>query len=329
MKTDDSVSRREFFKTAGFAAAAAASGCVSGTRNSSGSGRAPGASSFAYGKNDKLRITLPGLAEDVRVFVIGDSHLNLSDSRDDAYAGFYRRMSSNPCDTQTFENFLATVKKEKPDLLLLAGDIMSFPSLANVEYLKARLDETQTEWFYVSGNHDWHFEGVPGSDMAQREEWIAKRMLPLYQGRDPLMSSRLVKGVRFVAIDNSVYHVTGRQLDFWNAEAAKGDPIVLFMHIPLYVEGWGLFTCGNPQWGAAVDPYWEIERREKWAESLMPSTFAFREAVLSTPNLAAVFSGHIHHTMSAVENGKFMISVQDNRKGMYVDVRFTGAGRKG
>ena len=41
----------------------------------------------------------------------------------------------------------------------------------------------------------------------------------------------------------------------------------------------------------------EIERRERWAERLMPSTYEFREAVLDTPNLVGVFTGHKHKLM--------------------------------
>jgi hypothetical protein len=138
------------------------------------------------------------------------------------------------------------------------------------------------------------------------------------------MSSRLIKGIRFVAIDNSIYHVTQKQLDFWKQEAAKGDPIVLFMHIPLWQEGWkNVFTCGCPDWGSANDPYWEIERREKWAEKQSPSTFAFRETVLSTPNLAGVMTGHIHIFLTGSENGKYMFTTPANRNGKYLDVVFS------
>jgi hypothetical protein len=98
------------------------------------------------------------------------------------------------------------------------------------------------------------------------------------------------------------------------------------MHIPLWQEGWkNVFTCGCPDWGSANDPYWEIERREKWAEKQSPSTFAFRQAVLSTPNLAGVMTGHLHTLYASSEKGKFLFTVPANRKGDFFDVTFTGA----
>ena len=313
------ISRRSFFGAAGMAAAGVAMPAAAQCRTS-------GATSFAYGPNGQLRITVPGLAQDVRVFVVGDTHFGRHDARDDAYADNYARMARGMDPAKGFAATFEKAKREKPDIMLLAGDIISFPTLANVEYVKSQLDACGVDWYYVAGNHDWHFEGVPGSDEAQRAEWAPKRLAPLYRGLDPFMSSRVVKGVRFVAIDNSIYHVSESQLAFWKAEAAKGDPMVLFMHIPLWLDGWGragLFTCGNPGWGAATDPYWEIERREKWAERQSPSTFAFRDAVLSTPNLVAVMTGHIHTLLAGCERGKYMFTTPTNRKGDFLDVRLT------
>lgn len=315
------LSRRSFLGATGFTAAGSVlPGCASFP--------AHGACSFAYGPNGRMNLAVPGLREDARVFVIADSHFVMHDQRDDAYAGCYARMAgaSNQDPTQPFAATLAKAKKEKCDLILLAGDILSFPTLANVEHVRRELDACGIDWYYVAGNHDWHFEGTPGSSEQLRAEWATKRLAPLYRGLDPFMSSRLVKGIRFVAIDNSIYHISEQQLEFWKAEAAKGDPMVLFMHIPLWAEGWGRignYMSGSPGWGAAIDPFWQIERREKWAERQSPSTFAFREAVISTPNLVAVFSGHIHTFLAGCDCGKYLFTAPLNRNGDFLNVHFT------
>lgn len=267
-----------------------------------------------------VRIPCPGVQGSLRAWVIGDTHFALRDARDDAYADYYRRMGQWCPKKEPFEKMLAKAQAEKPDVLLLVGDIISFPTLANIEYVKGRLDGCGVPWFYVAGNHDWHFEGVPGSDIAQRAEWTKRRLTPLYQGADPLMASRVVKGVRIVAIDNSVYHVLPEQVAFWKAEAAKGDPIALMMHIPFWHPGWSVCTCACPTWGAATDPYPDIERRERWAERLLPSTFEFRDAVYSTPNLVGVFTGHEHCLQFACEAGQNFFTVPSNRNGDFLKV---------
>ena len=309
------LNRLDFLKGLSLSSLAAATGCVSA------SGGDAFDKPFSLSRPGVLHVPFPGVAEDVRIWVVGDTHFALHDARDEAWSGHYRRMAQWPAAKEPFERMLARAAKERPDLLLLVGDNISFPTLANIEYLKAKLDGCGVPWMYVAGNHDWHFEGDSGSDIEQRARWTSARLGPLYQGADPLMASRVVKGIRVVTIDNSVYHVLPEQVEFWKQEAAKGDPVVLAMHIPFWQPGFDGGTCCAPGWGAATDRYWEIERRERWAERLMPSTFAFRDAVLSTPNLVGVFAGHIHVFQSARAHGQNLFTVPANGKGDFLDVR--------
>lgn len=307
------MNRREFLKRAAWTLPLAAGGCVSNVRAAS-------SKTFSLGCGGQLRLPVFGMGERLRFFVAGDTHLALHDGRDDAYAENYRRMAEFAGSREAFLKMLSEAKSKQVDLLCLVGDIISFPTLANIEFVEKALKESGLEWIYIAGNHDWHFEGVAGSDEVQRAEWT-KRLASLYRGANPLCASKVVKGVRFIAIDNSIYHVSEDQLAFWKSETAKGDPVVLLMHVPLWTEGWNFFTCGCPEWGTAVDPYWQIERREKWAERQSPSTFAFRESVLATPNLVAVFTGHQHQLMAAKRpENQLLFSVPANGSGARLEV---------
>ena len=318
------MKRREFINGAVFATLAAASGCSRADGEERRS--VNGATGYSLDAAGTLCITVPGVRENVRVFHVTDTHLPLHDSRDDAYARNYARMAGGGASKATFSQMLAKAKSVQADLVVLTGDIISFPTLANVEFAAEELRKSGLDWIYTAGNHDWHFEGVPGSDAAQREEWIPKRLLPLYGADvDPLAYSKVVKGIRFVAIDNSIYHVTERQLAFWRSEIAKGDPTVLLMHIPLWMDGFEICTCGNPNWGAAADLIWQIERREKWAERQSAESFALRSNVLEAPNLIAVLTGHIHRWMSASHNGRLMFSAPHGKDGFACDIRIAPA----
>ena len=310
------ISRRDFIgATAAFAAAA---GCT-GPRCSIGKTNRP----FSLDGRCTLRMPVQGLKESVNFLVVGDTHFNFHDGRDDAYADNYKRMARSPAPRDALAKAMKRAREVQTDIVLLVGDIISFPTLANIDHLRAELDRCGLPWLYVAGNHDWHFEGDSGSDIEQRARWTESRLKPFYQGENPIMYSRMVKGVRMVMIDNSVYHVLPEQLAFWKQEAAKGDPIALFMHIPLWLEGWNITTCGHPDWGAATDPYWEIERRARWAEKLMPSTYAFREAVINTPNLVGVFTGHKHKLMVGQSRNALFFSVPWNHDGSCMDVRLS------
>ena len=321
MKTN----RRDFIGASlAFAAVAGCSAPRCGGERKCGTGRP-----FSFDSHCTLRMPMPGLKEPVNFFVIGDTHFGFHDARDDAYADNYKRMAKWPAPKDALAKALDRAKKAQADVVVLVGDIISFPTLANLDHLRGELDRAGVPWLYVAGNHDWHFEGDSGSDLEQRARWTERRLKPLYQGGNPIMYSRMVKGVRMVMIDNSAYHVLPEQLAFWKQEAAKGDPIALFMHIPLWVEGWSVTTCGNPKWGAATDPYWEIERRERWAERLMPSTYEFREAVFNTPNLVGVFTGHIHSLLVGQAGQALLFSVPTNRTGACMEVRLSLASPTG
>ena len=313
-------SRRNFM----VASLAALGGCKLGEGHDA-CGRAYPAD-FAYGpQKGKLLLKVKGIRESVRLCVLGDSHLGLHDARDDAYADNYRRMAKGPGDPQKFSETLDRAKKDKADLVMLLGDIISFPAHKNVEFVRSELDRSGVDWMYVAGNHDWHFEGVPGTDVEQRRKWLPARLGPLYPpGTNPLGYSRVVKGIRIVAIDDTVYHILPEQLAFWESEIAKGDPTILMTHIPVWTEGWDYWTCGSPDWGAKIDPCWQIERRERWAERQAAESFAFRDSVLRAPNLIAAFSGHIHTLMMA-RGAVNQFSVPCARKGDHFDVTIVPA----
>ena len=324
------ITRRDMFK---FGAASAAALSLS---RAQADAKPPEAGVSFASLKESLRFTMPSYRGACRFMVVGDSHLTIDDARGEPFKEYSGRMSKpyrsalhfrtgRPiASPDGFEYALAQAQKMNVDFLALVGDIVSFPSEAGVEYVRKRLDASGLNWMYISGNHDWHYEGLPGTEMALRAEWTKKRLAPLYQGADPMMASRVVKGIRFVFIDNSLYEILPEQLAFWKQEAAKGEPVALMMHIPLYMPGYGPREagCAHPEWGAEVDPHWKIERRPQWPEAgHTQTTFAFRETVFSTPNLLGVFVGHDHCHMFAFDRGHVQCVTAANADGSFLDVR--------
>ena len=258
---------------------------------------------FAF-DHDTAAILHPAVRRTVRFTVIADSHFALIDGRDDAWRGHAKRTMQWPGKEKDLDLALERARKWGAEVVMLVGDIFSFPSYANVEFIERKMKGCGMKWVYIAGNHDWHFEGVPGTDNEQRAEWI-KRLTPLFQGADPLMSSYEIGGVRFVSIDDSTYQLLPEQVDFLRAELAKGDPTCLFMHIPLYQPLRPvLYTLGNPDWGEASDNYYGYENRLKWDKDGQPrESFELRELVFSAPNVVGVFTGHLHFLQTGVVNG--------------------------
>lgn len=276
------------------------------------------------------------IIESIKVVHIADTHLFKDDERGIPYQEFSDRMAKaynqtthfktriNTNPEEAFEQTLAFAKEVNADVITLIGDIFSFPSEAAIEWVLSKLKETGIPYIYVAGNHDWHYEGMEGSLESLRDTWIEKRLLPLYQGNNPLMASYTIKGIRFVAIDNSTYQINEEQLAFFSAQVASGVPLVLLVHIPMYAPGKKMsFGCGNPNWSASTDRNFELERRPKWpASGHTQTTLNFHKSVFSAPNLLGIFAGHVHQNSIEMIKGKTQIVADDNASGGYLDINF-------
>jgi hypothetical protein len=324
------IARRDFLSSAGLLAATASARAV----------EVPpvpavpsAAASFAL-DGHRVRFFSPRIEQAFQMLMIADTHLFRDDARGDAFRQFSGRMAAAYHETKHFQTgaptdpeqgfveALRVAKDSKAELVALVGDIVSFPSEAAVEWTLARLREAGLPWLYTAGNHDWHYEGMPGSLDSLRDTWIARRLAPLYQGRPPLASMRELHGVRFLAIDNSTYEILPAQLEFFREQVASGVPLVLFVHIPLHAPGRPLdFGCGHPRWGAASDVSYELERRAKWREGGHTRvTLDFHREVFAAPNLLGVFAGHVHRASLDVVNGIPQFVAAANATGAYLQV---------
>lgn len=274
--------------------------------------------------------------ESIKVVHIADTHLFKDDERGIPYQEYSNRMAkaynqtthfktrvkTNP--EEAFEQTLAFAKEVNADVITLIGDIFSFPSEAAIEWVISKLKNTGIPYIYTAGNHDWHYEGMEGTLESLRDTWIEKRLLPLYQGNHPLMAAYDIKGIRFLAIDNSTYQINDEQLAFFIEQVTSGMPLVLLVHIPMYAPGKKIsFGCGNPNWGAATDRGFKLERRPKWPESgHTQTTLNFHKKVFNAPNLLGIFAGHIHRNSIEMIKGKPQIVTDDNASGGYLDINF-------
>lgn len=276
------------------------------------------------------------IKEKIKIVHIADTHLHMDDYRGKPFLNYSNRMASaynqtthfktqektNP--KKSFEAALAFAKEVNADIITLVGDIFSFPSELAIEWVLSKLEAISIPYIYIAGNHDWHYEGMKGELKSLRDEWIEKRLMPLYQGKNPLMAAYDIKGIKFLAIDNSTYEINEEQLVFFSKQVESGLPIVLLIHIPMYVPGKKIsFGCGNPFWGATTDRNFELERRPKWPKNgHTKTTFEFHKKVFESPNVMGIFAGHIHRNSIEIIKGKPQIVSDDNANGAYLDIDF-------
>lgn len=273
--------------------------------------------------------------EEVKVVLSSDTHLVECDEREDSYKQYSKRMYdsySNPAHNiidektdlkQYFRNFVNLAVSENASAMFSLGDLFSYPSEYAIEWVQKTVSEVSVPFYLINGNHDWHYEMYPGTPDQLREKWTGERLGVLYpKGANPYCYSIEIGGVRFVLIDDSTDEIKLEQLEFMRKEIATGMPVVLMMHVPMYVKdrsiGWSL---GHPMWRyntASSKDYFDKSYFEgEYARSNPMHTNisnSFYNEVLSADNVIACIAGHIHSLNNDVVNGMPMLTIAANYK---------------
>lgn len=291
---------------------------------------------FALDENN-VRFYSRQIKEPMKIMILADTHLFMDDQRGEPFTSFSCRMAKaynhtkhylTKASTDPSTSFVKSLEyaknSKKYDAVTLLGDIVSFPSEAGIEWASQKLKESGLPWYYISGNHDWHYEGMPGTEKDLRAEWTKKRLSPLYQGNNPLGYAVDVKGIRLVMLDDSIYEILPEQLAFFKKQVAEGVPMILMMHIPMYAPGRSVgFGCGHPEWSETTDKNWKVERRPHWpVNGHSAVTMEFYKTVFNAPNLLGIFAGHVHRQYLDVINGKPQFVVPTNSNQGFMTAEF-------
>lgn len=280
---------------------------------------------------------IKGLKMPFNVLFLSDTHFTIEDERGEEYYTYTRRMGGSAVEPENygkgngrdmaFRASLDKAKKADSELVILGGDIINFPSLASVEYIKSILDKSGLNWVYIAGNHDWHYEGEQGDTFSQRDKWIHSNLKALYQKHNPMFHSQIIHNINFVMIDNSAFEITQEQLAFFREQVGRGLPIILSMHIPVYLPGHNIdYGCGHPDWNRDNDIYYEIERREPWPEKgFTETTYQFRDIVLNSPEVIGIYAGHTHEEAIDFFNDKLQYVTAANYSNKDILIHFIPA----
>ncbi len=265
-------------------------------------------------------ISVEGLSRSIRILHVADTHMGLIDNRDPEHVatlrGFADRFldrhenrdaEGNPIPPEeAFSHMMVAARTQELDLIGLTGDIVDFPSVANVDAVLTGIEDSGVPTLYTAGNHDWLFPAA--SENANQTElraagWVMLQRL--YKG-EPAYEMRDIDGVRILAIDDSTYQMDEAQLEFTRKALADGLPTVILMHIPLSIPTLRAPTVeykGSPI--LVGDPDWDLAHRARVGlKEDTSTTLEFVRLVAGAENLVAILSGHLHfaHTDSLSPN---------------------------
>lgn len=270
-----------------------------------------------------------GVPTPFTVIHMSDTHLTHADLRDGE-----RKVKLAEKRAKYFphaEEMLATaaaLSKQYCAPILHTGDLIDFVSLANLE--RAGEFVAQNDVFMAAGNHEFSlYVGEAWEDAAYRNQSLAQ--VQAVFRNDIRMSSRVIGGVNFVALDDGYYLFEEEQLAFLQNEVAKGLPIVLLMHNPLYEKEFfeqvsyrreeiGLKPTATPPCAyltgvpaELIGHYDDHRRRQQTPDEVTLRTV---EYIRSCPLIRGVLAGHVHYShVACLREGvpQVIVAVEDIR----------------
>ncbi|MBE6611416.1 MAG: hypothetical protein E7632_02885 [Ruminococcaceae bacterium] len=245
----------------------------------------------------KTELTI-GLDAPVTLLHISDTHLALADERDcERKRELAERRAPSFRRAEEMLQAASQMQKETGHLIIHTGDLLDFVSEANLDRAKAFV--TENDVFFAAGNHEFsQYVGEAFEDADYRNQSLAKVQAAF--ANDIRFASRIVGGVNLVAIDDGYYLFDGEFLPRLKAEAAKGLPIILLMHNPLFEEK--LYDVMMERDRAKVAyltatplplmaHYSEYRLRQQTADE---ATLAMVDYIKSEPLIQAIIAGHLH-----------------------------------
>ena len=186
---------------------------------------------------------------------------------------------------ETKLNKAASMAKENGYYLVHTGDIMDFPTDANIERAKAFFEAT--DCLYVPGNHE----------PEDKESDYYKKLNAAYR-YDIDFYCQEINGVNFVGIDNSDHQITEEQFLKLKEVVAQGRPIILLVHAPLYTKELydaSVVDDGSAYLMAVPETLMKNYPAEKYAQQKADeTTYATYDYIVSRDCIKGILCGHLH-----------------------------------
>lgn len=242
-----------------------------------------------------------GTEHEVRLLHVTDSHIcKAYDYEDEALRKLAIDRTNSfdngvPGRTEEYYNKVCEYAKKNNLVMVHTGDLIDFISDANLDYIEHAFDGI--DHLYASGNHDFcHYVGRAKEDWLYKRENM-KKIAPRIK-HNMIFSSKNVGGVNLVALDDSYYRISDGQVDMLRAEAAKGMPILLFMHVPLYVPKYAEYFLQTQNCTFMINTPREIlntyENHNFFSMAPDEQTLRSVDYIMNEPSIKAVFVGHNH-----------------------------------
>jgi len=185
-------------------------------------------------------IVIEGLNGEYEFLYLTDTHMIVQDKADSQqikenakvrYDEF--RNSEGVPSAEQFDEWMNYANEEGLDGVLLGGDIIDYPSEANIQHLKKNLDVLQMPYVYTLGNHDWTY---PWEYMTLKGLETYLPMLDEFVEGNSAVHSRDYGEFVVVAVDNSSNQINDGAMAECERIFSEGKPVILMLHVPIMTQ---------------------------------------------------------------------------------------------
>lgn len=238
-------------------------------------------------------ITIPELEKEYEVWFLSDAHIIIEDEsapqkiRD--YAVHRKAVFQGDNITESseiFAEFIRQANKSKPDLILFGGDIIDFPSSANLDFLKKELQKLTIPYLFAIGNHDWTY---PWEYMTAEGK---EKYFPLFEemtGENMHAAFLEWEDIVFLTVDNSSNQITENAKEIIEQAYMTDKPIVLIQHVPFSTQK--LIAKAKKYWEKPITLGMQIHGG---IPVNAVSDSVYKEVLSATSDIRLVLSGHVH-----------------------------------
>ncbi len=244
-------------------------------------------------------LKIKGLKEKKDILAIADMHLTLYDDREDDYGKQLAEERSRmfPNGYVCSETVKEYIKETSPDYVVACGDMIDFPSGANLEYFIDFLNNHCPPYMYVLGNHDWNYPRNYNNIYNWRGN--VPKFAPILKNGDPCFQVLDIGGAMIVGIDTNTDRVFPDTVDRLRELGKLGIPMILVMHVGLWTPGTVdlIYNAQNEHLLLAVGcPEYERERVGRCPSCLHTETSDELLAMINDPEfpVVAMLYGHNH-----------------------------------
>lgn len=272
-------------------------------------------------------IVIEGLEEEYELLFLTDTHIVQESVEDSAQVAENARQrkgmfhnEEGVTSAEQYPEWVDYAVEEEVDGVLLGGDIIDFPSEANIEFLQEQNSRLDMPCVYALGNHDWTY---PWDYMTEHGKQEYLPALKPVMGGDTAIQSYDYGEFLVVAVDNSSGQVNPDALETYEALLEQDKPIILVMHVPLLTDS--VLAKSKEVWHSGV----VIGDATEGAIQPNSDTEEFVELTTSEDSpVELVLAGHVHfYDKDYIEGDKDVLQLVGDAgyKGKAMQLTLSGA----